>query len=165
MNYTSGAEKAALILNLLSRSFVEVGQKFGKGREYGAFCMMGHVGLPYMPRIVSMPFGDMPETTRSFFIVTEKVARLCKRGDHWSSYQTRDPDNEKYGGAIRLPVESSPIIGYMGWSSYPELTDEAYMLAIAVRAELITVERAEFIADISGNALLHDVLKCVPVVL
>ena len=163
MDYTPGAKKAAEVLEELAVTFEIVGRLFGKGRQYGAFCMLGHTDLQYMPRTVSMLYGDMPDATRCYYLATEKVARLSRNPEHVSSFQSRAPDEDKYGGAIRLPKARSPIIGFMAWSSFPELVDEAYMLAVAMEAGLMTFDDAVVIANVSNNEffpkICHETAK------
>lgn len=96
-----------------------------------------------------------PEKAEKYFdLSAEKATRLNRmydeRGD-LSSWQSRNPDQQQWGGAI--------IAG--GWvlscSGLPELWDEAVMLATAVISGFLTYADAKSIADISGNARFIEI--------
>ncbi len=139
----------ARVLELVEKYYRPVGEKYGKGRQFGCLALRGPVSAP-MPLTATVPFGVIPADSGCYKFAAEKVNRLAKHGDDWSSFQSRDPDNKRWGGAIRLADESTTI-GFMAWSSYPEPVDEAFMAAVAVKAELMTVSRAEQVLMPSQN--------------
>ena len=93
--------------------------------------------------IVGVPPKEKLQKYYGFSI--EKARRLLALPDNVSSYQSRDPENDRWGGAIR----SEPII--ISISGFPELWDEAISLTMAVRASSLRLETAREIAAISGN--------------
>lgn len=60
--------------------------------------------------------------SQSFDFALEKSRRLREHPDHLSSWQSRDPSSNKWGGAIRV---GQFILSFSG---LPELVDEALML-------------------------------------
>ena len=68
---------------------------------------------------------------------------------HVSSWQSRDPEQDKWGGAIR----AGDFV--LSFSGLPELADEALMLAVALDLNLLTLEEANRIADISNNHIFR----------
>ena len=81
----------------------------------------------------------------------EKAKRVFETGDQ-SSWQSRDPENGKWGGGIRA---NDHILSFSGM---PELADEALSLTIAERMGWMTKQDAAAIASISGNNFLSDIL-------
>jgi len=79
----------------------------------------------------------------------EKADRLGKNPEHWLSWQSRDPESGKWGGAIRIICGTIAFI--FSISGLPELCDEAAMLITGVRAGLLSVAQAREIAVISNN--------------
>lgn len=88
--------------------------------------------------IFTIPFGEIPEDKRERYFKNsqEKANRLFSQinassflNGHTSSYQSRNPDEQKYGGAIHLNGHSTSII--LSFSGMPELIDEAMMLVLA----------------------------------
>lgn len=86
----------------------------------------------------------------------EKARRLLGRPSDLSSYQTRDPDNDRWGGAIR----SEPNI--ISISGFPELWDEAIGLAMAVQSCSLNASKAREIAAISNNPHFDQLLNRLP---
>jgi hypothetical protein len=70
---------------------------------------------------------DRARADRTLSFCQEKVRRLSANPNDVSSYQTRDPDNNKYGGGIRL--EDGMLYAFSG---LPELWDEAAMVTLAM---------------------------------
>lgn len=144
------------VLAIVNKFYTPIGREFGDGREFGCLAIRGPL-TKKRPLELRVPFGVIPESSRCYSIALEKVVRLAEFPDHWSSHESRDPERSKYGGAIRLP-ETSLDIGYMSWSGYPEKTDEAFMLASAVRSGIMLMKRAEQIAEKNGNDLFRAVV-------
>jgi hypothetical protein len=78
--------------------------------------------------LVHAPLGKFPEEKGLKYkrLSREKADRLRSFPDHISSSQSREPNSEKYAGAVRL--ENGMIIGFSG---LPEMWDEAVVTAIA----------------------------------
>ena len=72
-------------------------------------------------------FGTIPEEKfwKYLSFCQEKAKRLAAHPEHLSSWQSRNPDNSQYGGAIRV----GRFI--LSCSGLPELGDEAVMLLVA----------------------------------
>lgn len=81
----------------------------------------------------------------------EKAARLCEHEDHVSSWESRDFDNKKYGGAVK-----SNVGDIVSMSGLPEYGDEACCLVILLVMGRMQLEEAEKIIKISENDLFHD---------
>lgn len=84
----------------------------------------------------------------------EKPRRLASLPDHWSSFQSRNDQLERFPGAIRC---SNKII--IGFSGRPSLEDEAICLVIALYMKWIVLSRAKMIADISNNQFFHQLRR------
>ena len=98
--------------------------------------------------------GDCPQfkAKRYFEFSVEKGERLFHHPKHISSWQSRDPEKEKRGGAI---VGSELIISFSG---LPELLDEAAVIVFAKFFGWISDKQTEKIANASNN-LLYAYLK------
>ena len=57
-----------------------------------------------------------------------------------TSYGSREPEQDRYGGAVRLAV------GALGFSGFEELDDEAFSLLLGVMTEDLSLEAARFMA-------------------
>lgn len=84
--------------------------------------------------IFTVPFGEMPDEKREkyFELSQEKAKRLFENFSkkfHTTSFQSRDEENQQYGGAIYANYRSGAII--LSFSGMPELIDEAMMIALA----------------------------------
>jgi hypothetical protein len=94
------------------------------GREGGYFCLAdGRTGFPYAIVLI----GSVPEEKSAKYLALcqEKALRLVSNPQHVSSWESRDPENGKWGGAVRV---DNLIYSFSG---FPELGDEATMLATA----------------------------------
>jgi hypothetical protein len=90
-------------------------------------------------------FGDLPSDSRSLEFCQEKATRVLKSGSS-SSWLTRDPEKNQWGGAVR--VHEDVVLSFSG---LPEDADEALVLVLAVYLDLIDLNDAQKIADQSGN--------------
>lgn len=87
------------------------------------------------PLLVLTVRNPLPEKGKqSFDFSLEKGRRLIEHPDHLSSWQSRDPDNSKWGGAIRV---GEFILSFSG---LPELVDEALMLNLVYPNKLPRLE-------------------------
>ena len=107
------------VINVALKVFAQ-GENW-ESRTGGYFCLAdGLNGIPY----IILRVGDVPEekAEKYFSLCQEKARRLTKHLDHMSSWQSRVPDQEKWGGAVRM---HDSILSFSG---LPELGDEAIML-------------------------------------
>ena len=82
----------------------------------------------------------------------EKAKRLFADTASSSSFQSRDPDNDKYAGAIRV---RSVILSFSG---LPELADEALMVFVALSAGWISEVEALRFSTISDNDYIKAIV-------
>lgn len=83
----------------------------------------------------------------------EQAWRLCKIQSDHTSFQSRDPDNNKFGGAIK--------IGYiiLSFAGLPEIDNEALVIYVAYHAGIITKNEAlELAISVSHNEHLCEIL-------
>lgn len=155
--YTKAARTVAEIISIVTSTYTHVAATVGRGETYGALCILGGENL--YPLQAHLFFGELPENgTRSFEIVREKAARLSGFTSHVSSWQSRHPERFEYGGAVRI-VRPESHVGILSWSSFPELVDEAYMLAVAIEAKIMDEREAVYIASLSQNPHLPAVVE------
>ena len=119
-----------------------VGELCPERRTGGAFhCRHVHDSFGWLDAHATMLAGTYEEqkALKYWEFAQEKADRLANHfGEgHLSSYQSRAPEKMRWGGAIRTP--GGWILSFSG---FPELMDEAFMLAVARQAGLITVSEA-----------------------
>jgi len=89
----------------------------------GFFCIAnGKTGLPYLVKVVGNPPEDKREAY--FFFAREKARRLAEHPEHMSSWESRNPELDQWGGAVR---RGDFIFSFSG---LPELADEALILCL-----------------------------------
>ena len=101
-------------------------------------------GLPFDVRMFG-EIEDLDSATRRFTFCQEKVRRLVGNPEHRLSWQSRDPDNKKYGGAVHC---GEYIFSFSGFS---EKMDEAMCLYFAVKCGVLSMGAASLLAQISAN--------------
>ena len=95
------------------------------GRKGGYFCVAdGLSGSPLLAGLV----GEIPleKVEKYMEFAQEKARRLSFQIGHVSSWESRDPSHDQWGGAIRI---ESLIFSFSG---LPELADEALMLGVGL---------------------------------
>lgn len=109
------------IINTFSREIVS----WPTDRKGVYLCLADSSGFP----LVISAIGEVPEDKRQryFDLCQEKALRLANNANHLSSYQTRNPEKDLWGGAIRCQEEGLII----SCSGLPELADESLVMAIA----------------------------------
>lgn len=118
-----------------------------KGRTGGYFCLADkESGMPLFITQV----GEVPKEKAGKYLsfCQEKAGRLAQNKAHWSSWQSRNPDQEKWGGAVRTEI------GILSFSGLPELGDEAVMLVVRCLTDHMywaTVQEEKEIAAFSNN--------------
>jgi hypothetical protein len=114
------------------------------GKKGAYFCWADDVqtGAPsFILRIGEV----QPEKSEKYLtLCAEKARRLAGYPDHFSSWQTRNPNQNLWGGAVR---------GYalLSLSGFPELGDEACMLVLMRKIWPELESRADRIAEMSSN--------------
>ena len=137
--------------------FEKMTEKFPKEMEgrNGGYITLQEVGCiqPALAASITIVGRDIDEERFLSFEVNSKekarrLAHLANQEDHVSSWQSRDFDNKKYGGAIAT----------MGWvfsfSGLPELLDEYLMTHLAIELGMMQGDEVKFIASISENEYL-----------
>jgi len=93
-----------------------------QGKTGGCFCLAdGKTGAPLFP---PAPIGEVPAEKAEKYLAfcQEKALRLAAHPDHLASWQSRNPDADQWGGAVRVGDLIFSISGL------PEMGDEALML-------------------------------------
>ena len=119
-----------------------------QGRTGSYLCVTGaRLGLPiYQPALIGIVSPE--KSDRYFSLSQEKPRRLSQHPEHLSSWQSRNPDADQYGGAIKMGDKNFSLSGY------PELGDEALSLIggeVYCEFLLFAVERAKEIVRLSNN--------------
>lgn len=139
------------VRNLLSHAqqlYPRFADKYCPDKKGGYLCIAGFVGPP----ILVAEIGDNPPDKKlgRWNVCQEKPARLARYAHelgHVSSWQTRDPANKKYGGAIWLPQYNCGL----SFSGAPESLDETFVCLIARKEEVITLAEVDRIRKVSDN--------------
>ena len=126
----------------------------GKSKRKGGYlCVTDNLGqLITLTQIGQVPDKKKPKYAQ---FAQEKAVRLSKHSQHVSSWQSRNPREDMWGGAIR----SSQFI--FSFSGLPEEWDEACTLVIA--HDVGELDNIEFnaIARISQNQFAASLKKSV----
>lgn len=129
----------------------------------GYFCLkaVGANGFLVNPTLVGRSNG---QDARYVEFCQEKANRLeaaylANPHTAKSSWQSRNPDEEKWGGAILGP-DSQNRQYVFSFSGLPELCDEAVTLLTAVEVGHLTPDEAIDIGEISGSDDLLDKCGC-----
>lgn len=147
MEVTVPKDELARLTKLLHESFPAIAALTPDNRR-GAVVAV-RVDAPGGP-IECIALGDFPEPAKkewSTQLAYEKIMRLSVETDDLSSFETRNPSNDLWAGAIR----SHPKRFLLSCSGLPELLDEAYMLAVAVKLGWCSPIRAKRIMQKSQN--------------
>lgn len=105
-------------------------------------------------KVGTFEFSEPERAEDCFKYSQEKGIRLQDNPDHVSSWQSRDFDRKKYGGAVR----GNGVI--LSFSGCPEKHDELAMVRAGLQLGLFpNYDRIREIATISENALVFDLLK------
>lgn len=143
-----------------------IAHRFGDGRRGGALVIADESGDIMFNLLAGSPDPNRWGTYQGFAV--EKVGRLARRREHLTSWESRDPDTNRYGGAIRIIAPDGSYHYLIGFSGLPEDKDTPYALLVAVRANLISAEEARRIASRARvtesadcEAVLHDMINAV----
>ena len=106
---------------------VAVAEKFGEGRRGGGYIYIcDSLGRKWLHVKIGYPDPEKEEKYKEFS--QEKAERLLANPEHKLSWQSRNPEDNKWGGAVRLGVVGGFIISFSG---FPEAVDEAFCISIA----------------------------------
>lgn len=106
----------------------------------------GMIDIP--PKLIGLsPIGNVSLDSRSSEFTQEKARRLASNRFHVSSWESREPQNQKYGGAIRV----GDLI--LSFSGIPEEGDEMLCLTIASFYGWIGGKEIDEILEKSSNRL------------
>ncbi len=104
-----------------------------------------------------------PEKAKKYLLLSQEKALRLLGHEHISSWQSRDYDNDKYGGAITAPPDSLGIPQgkkfVVSISGLPEFGDEAVSLVTASLFHWVTIGDIDRIIAISGNPLAHPLVR------
>ncbi len=125
-------------------------------RTGGYFCMMCRRPPNSTPEFI-MRVGNIRKEEKAekyFRLAQEKAARLRDHlGEgHVSSWQSRNPEKDEWGGAI---AARNFIFSFSGFS--PDTADEAVMLLAAEAVGELSPQEADQIAAISGNEIYRRI--------
>lgn len=119
-----------------------------RGREGGVFVLMqaDTQELIVPPMVVGAITNGKQEKYAQF--AREKASRLLEHTDHCLSWESRDPDNEKWGGALH---DGLFIWSFSGLS---EEQDEAFVLMAAHLSGRVRNGTPKTVSEISGNQII-----------
>lgn len=98
--------------------------------------------------------GPIPDRARhalTLALCVEKAQRLFGHTDHVLSWQSRDPDKKRYGGAVKVFVGGRPITLAVSGLSPADLADEAVALSAMRDLGWLTPAQCASYAILSGN--------------
>ncbi len=148
-----GQSPAGRLIEACDARFDIVTRTLGNGKTSGFLCVRSTASKA----MILKPYGEIPNAKRHRYstLSMEKSTRLEAYPSHKSSWQSRDVELNRWGGAVRTPTM------LVSFSGLPELLDEALVLAISARALLITEFQAEDIARISNNPFFEQTMRLV----
>jgi len=163
-----GESRSAIIqaVKTAVKAFVDLptNKEEGEKRSSGYFSLRNNESSQIMmlERINDVP----PKKVDDYFTFTlEKGLRLFHHPEHNSSHQSKDADQKKYPGAIRIINMTdikNPLTMILSFSGLPALGDESCMLVASVLLNWCHIAMAENIAQISNNPhfFLHYKRAC-----
>lgn len=143
------AEKILDLIDQTNEFLDSEAQRWG-----GYFCLYeicpGEKISPDSPPLFLAKIGNpIPEKVARYCqLCQEKARRLLENPDHLSSWQSRDPGQGKWGGAVR----ADGLV--FSFSGLHEKADEAVVVNLARYAGLLSDVLAQAVAEISDNKML-----------
>ncbi|MBI4133442.1 hypothetical protein HY478_02405 [Candidatus Uhrbacteria bacterium] len=142
------AEAVGLVIEELDRA-VGASQE----RRGGYFCWTAdQPGAPVLVHALVGVVSSAEKSERYLRLSCEKAVRLARLPRHHSSWESRDEQHERYGGAIRA---KGAILSFSG---FPETADEAAMLLAALKLGGLSWIDACTIANTSNNGFLFAIV-------
>lgn len=125
-------ETLKALLTAAEKTIAPVAEVYGEGDPGGYI----YICNPNGNMVAHVMIGTPPSEKAGEYekLSKEKARRLRSYVDHTLSWESRDTKANQYGGAIRLPNKF--IISFSG---FPEMIDQAFCLALAVRFNLIEI--------------------------
>lgn len=126
-------------------------------QKHGGFlCVVQGTNLGLPPVAMIMIGGPrLSKQAKYAELSKEKARRLAGFPLAKSSWQSRNPSIDCWGGAVRCKDKDGIII--LSFSGLTEEADEALVLLVAVLCNLLTREEAAEIARISNNELYKEI--------
>ena len=149
----SNTDKLIVLLDTLELVLKKARSRWPKMRA--GFCFVFH-GRPHFNLVLKGMIGKVidSEIDRYHDFADEKASRLTvSSGMYYSSYQTRKPELEKYGGAIR---GKNFILSISGLASEHE--DEAVAMATLILCKEMDELVANDLAESTGNKIFAQLL-------
>lgn len=140
-------DELARFTKLLQASFPAIAALAPNNRRGAVVTVRMDTRAGPIERVVLGDFPELGKEERYNQLAHEKIMRLSVNKDDVSSFETRNPEDDRWGGAIR----SLPTNILLSCSGLPELLDEAYMLAVAVKLGWCSPIRAKRIMQRSQN--------------
>jgi len=135
---------------ITSQIVLPIAQRFAEEEDKGGcLCVASSNGHPLLVGYVG---GPAEERAGRFWVnALEKAARLGKNTGDISSFQSRNPDNRQWAGAVR---GSHVIISFSG---LPELIDEALVLGLLRIKGMIADDRVAKVIAASNNTKAEEI--------
>jgi len=143
-------KKVLSIAKSATKAVGSVAEEFGDGRLGGYLYLSDAKNQMILHLKVGEP--DADKTSKYLEYSQEKATRLVGFGSDDLSWQSRCPEANRWGGAIRL----SNKLGFISFSGFPELVDEAFCLALAVNAGIMSVDTAYALTQCNINSGLTE---------
>ena len=132
------------LINTANLIFPEIVEKYGEGREGGYLCVSSAWwNIPDF--IIKLGNPDSQKIDKYIEFAQEKSHRLLQSvsQEHVLSSQSRDPDKNKWGGAIYCPYGKEYII--LSFSGLPEAVDEMFVAQLAYRNSPRLISHDEYV--------------------
>jgi hypothetical protein len=149
------------LIGKLREEFEKLQKEKCPDRPGGYFCFAdGATGQIYVIARLGDPASAKAEKYMS--LCQEKAFRLSQHDRHASSWQSRDEDLDRFGGAIRGHAQRmsgvfQPVI--LSFSGLTEACDEELMIALGLRLGMLHRFQAEAIAELHSIAELRSAAK------
>lgn len=127
----------------------EIAPRFGDGRTGGYFFACDGTCRQLLHKKLLAP--DPTKLPKYREYSREKAERLLRHPEHMLSWQSREPKEGRWGGAVRL--QSGIIFSFSG---FPELVDEAFCAALAFILGWAPYEEMLATLRISNNVELFE---------
>lgn len=138
------------LVTLVGKGISLLTKKCSMSRDYGYFTVFDD-GVILICKLNAVP----QEKLQKYLACSqEKAWRLHSKPADQTSFQSRNPERDKWGGAIRAC--GSHILSFSGLPN--ELFDEALMAYVACTAGWIDKSDALKIAAISSNSYVAEIL-------
>lgn len=138
------------IAKLAVNAIPTVAKKFGKG-SYGGYL---YVSDSTNRMLLHLRIGNPILTKDADYLAysKEKAERLYWQTSDDLSWQSRSPNENQWGGAVRI----SKKMGFISFSGFPELADEAFCLALAVHTGFMADSTAYALTQCNNNSSLTE---------